>query len=143
MKKLLYSFLILSSATLFAQQNSSVKFAVANNIIGTVGMFNLRKDIVQSSKAYTTANLPASLKKYSSVFTNGVTEYKIKTGYEGLDRVSLANLNGQNDIPADNPVFIEGYEFTDTNTMIYGDILGKTEVKDHNGKKTLFISASR
>ncbi|ROI04670.1 MULTISPECIES: hypothetical protein [unclassified Chryseobacterium] len=144
MKKLLYSFLLLSSATLFAQQNPSIKFAVANNIIGTVEMFNAKKAIVQSSKVYSNAaNLPQNLKKYSFISSQGFTEYKIKSGYEGLDRISLADLNTQHDIPADTPVFIEGYEFTDTNTVVYGDILGKMEAKNHNGRKTLFISTAR
>lgn len=144
MKKLLYSFLLLSSATLFAQQNSAVKLAVADNAIGTVDMFNARKSIMQVSKVYSTpASLPQNLKKYSLVFTKGVTEYKFKNGQNSLDRISLADLNTQHNISGDHPVFIEGYEFTDTSTLVYGELLAKVEVKDHNGKKTLFISSTR
>ncbi|MCJ7935502.1 MAG: hypothetical protein MUW56_18235 [Chryseobacterium sp.] len=144
MKKILYSFLLLSSATLFAQKNTAIKFAVANDVIGTVDMFNARKSIVQSSKTYpSSASLPQNLKKYSSIFSNGITEYKIKNGYGGLDRISLASLNEQHGIPKDTPAFIEGYEFTDTNTVIYGDILTRSEVKDYNGKKSLFIYTTR
>ncbi|TQM20782.1 hypothetical protein [Chryseobacterium aquifrigidense] len=141
MKKLLYSFLLLSSATLFAQQkNPAVKFAVADNAIGTVELFNTKKNVLQVSKVYSTsASLPQSLKKYSSVFTKGVTEYKFKNGENVLDRMALSNMNTQYNIPADHPVFIEGYEFTDTNTMIYPEIKKRTETKDYNGKKTLFI----
>lgn len=64
MKKILYSFLLLSSATLFAQQkNPAVKFAVADNVIGTVELFNSYKDRLQVSKVYNTAsNLPSALK---------------------------------------------------------------------------------
>ncbi|REC46458.1 hypothetical protein [Chryseobacterium pennipullorum] len=143
MKKLLYSFLILSSATLFAQ-SSAVKFAVADNAIGTVDMFNARKSVMQVLKVYNSAaSLPQNLKKYSSVFTKGVTEYKFKNGQNVLDRISLADLNAQHNIPGDTPVFIEGHEFTDTSTLVYGELLAKVESKDHNGKKTLFISASR
>lgn len=140
MKKILYSFLILSSATLFAQKNPSVKFAVANDIVGTVGMFTAKKAIVQSSNAYkNAAGLPQGLKKYGFIAERGLTEFKIKNGYEALDRISLAELNTQNGVAENTPVFIEGYEFPDTNIKIYGDILGKTEVKDHNGKKTVFL----
>ncbi|GEJ47259.1 MULTISPECIES: hypothetical protein [unclassified Chryseobacterium] len=141
MKKILYSFLILSSATLFAQQkNPAVKFAVADNVIGTVELFNTRKNLLQVSKVYNTpSSLPQSLKKYSSVFTKGVTEYKFKNGENVFDRMALSEINVQYNIPADNPVFIEGYEFTDTSTLIYPQIKKKTEVKDYNGKKTLFI----
>ncbi|WP_374463798.1 hypothetical protein [Chryseobacterium sp.] len=141
MKKILYSFLILSSATLFAQQkNPAVKFAVADNAIGTVELFNARKNLMQVSKVYNTpASLPQSLKKYSSVFTKGVTEYKFKNGENPFDKMALSEINVQYNIPADNPVFIEGYEFTDTSTLIYPQIRKKMEVKDYNGKKTLFI----
>ncbi|MGN7706678.1 hypothetical protein [Chryseobacterium sp. 22543] len=141
MKKLLYSFLILSSATLFAQQkNPAVKFAVADNAVGTIELFNAKKNVLQVSKVYNTpASLPQSLKKYSSVFTKGVTEYKFKNGENILDRMALSNMNAQYNLPADNPVFIEGYEFTDTSTMIYPEIKKRAETKDYNGKKTLFI----
>ncbi|KAB1231108.1 MULTISPECIES: hypothetical protein [Chryseobacterium] len=141
MKKLLYSFLILSSATLFAQQkNPAVKFAVADNAIGTVELFNARKNVLQVSKVYNTpASLPQSLKKYSSVFTKGVTEYKFKNGENIFDRMPLSDINVQYNVAADTPVFIEGYEFTDTSTVIYPEIKKRAETKDHNGKKTLFI----
>lgn len=143
MKKILYSFLILSSVALSAQKNPSVKFAVANDVVGTVGMFNARKAIVQSSNVYKAPSaLPQDLKKYSFIAEKGLTEYKIKNGYEGLDRISLAQLNSQYGLPENTPVFIEGYEFSDSNMSIYGDIMGNVEVKDYNGKKTVFLSTS-
>jgi len=143
MKKILYSFLILSSVALSAQKNPSVKFAVANDIVGTVGMFNAKKTIVQSSNVYkSSASLPQGLKKYSFIADNGLTEVKIKNGFEGLDRVSLAELNSQYGVPENTPVFIEGYEFTDSSTKIYGDMMGNVDVKDYNGKKTVFLSTS-
>ncbi|KFF01918.1 hypothetical protein [Chryseobacterium luteum] len=143
MKKILYSFLILSSAVLSAQKNPSVKFAVANDIVGTMGMFNARKAVVQSSNVYKGPSaLPQDLKKYSFIAEKGLTEFKIKNGYEGLDRVSLAQLNSQYGLPENTPVFIEGYEFSDSSMKIYGDIMGNVEVKDHNGRKTIFLSTS-
>lgn len=144
MKKLLYSFLLLSSATLFAQKNPTTKFAVANDIVGTVDMFNSKKDIIQSMNVYKTpANLPQNLKKFSSIADNGIVELKIKNGFDGLDRITLAQLNEQQGIPKDTPVLIDGYEFTNTNTKVFGDILAKMEVKDSNGKKTLFITTKQ
>lgn len=141
MKKILYSFLILSSAVLSAQKNPSVKFAVANGIVGTVGMFNAKKAIVQSSSIYKSpAGLPQGLKKYSFLAEKGLTEFKIKNGYEALDRLSLAQLNTQYGLPENTPVFIEGYEFPDSSMQVYGEIIGSANVKDHDGKKTLFIS---
>lgn len=143
MKKILYSFLIVSSAALSAQKNPSVKFAVANDIVGTVGMFNARKAIVQSSNTYkSAAGLPQGLKKYGFIAEKGLTEFKIKSGYEGLDRISLAQLNEQYGLPENTPVIIEGYEFPDTDMKIYGDMMGNVEVKDYNGKKTVFMTSS-
>jgi len=143
MKKILYSFLIVSSVALSAQKNPSIKFAVANDIVGTVGMFSARKAIVQSSSVYKSpAGLPQGLKKYSFIAEKGLTEFKIKNGHEGLDVISLAQLNSQYELPENTPVFIEGYEFSDTNTKIYGDIMGNVEVKDYNGKKAVFLTTS-
>ncbi|MEN4762754.1 hypothetical protein ABEG63_20710 [Chryseobacterium sp. C39-AII1] len=144
MKKIFYSLLVFSSATLFAQKNPSTRFAVANDVVGTVDMFNIRKDIVQSKNAYkTAATLPQSLKKYSFIAENGLTEVKIKQGQGGLDRLTIAKLNNQHQLPNDNLVLIDGYEFKDPATAVYGDLLAKMEVKDYNGKKTLYITTQR
>lgn len=144
MKKLFYSFLILSSATLFAQKNPSTKFAVANDVVGTVDMFNGKKDIIQSMNVYkTNANLPQNLKKFSYLADQGIVEFKLKKGYENLDRITLAQLNEQQNIAKDTPVLIDGYEFSDTGTNVFGDILANVEVKDYNGKKSLFITTTQ
>lgn len=135
MKKLLYSFLILSSATLLAQK----KLAVADNMIGTEDLFKSRGSHMQVLKVYNSAaSLPANLKKYSSVFTNGVTVYKFNTT-NGFDRMTLALINKQHDLPVDNPVFIDDKEFTNSSTTIFTDIIAKTEIKDYNGKPAYFI----
>ncbi len=135
MKKLLYSFLILSSATLFAQQ----KLAIADNIIGTEALFNSKGTSMQVVKVYNSGTeLPANLKKFSSVFTNGVTEYKSLDGTK-LSKIALSSLNKQQDLAANNPVFIDDNKFTDTSIMISTEILTKTKVKEYNGKRTLYI----
>ncbi|WP_326982963.1 hypothetical protein VUJ46_22920 [Chryseobacterium sp. MYb264] len=144
MKKILYSFLLCSSTVLFAQKNPSTRFAVANDIVGTVDMFTIRKDIVQSKSIYkTAATLPQNLKKYSFIADKGLTEVKIKAGYETLDRLTISQLNEQYQLPKGQPVLIDGYEFSNPETAVYGDVLGKMEVKDDNGRKTLFISTQR
>lgn len=140
MKKLLYSFLIFASATLFAQKSTTTKFAVADNIVGTVDLFNARKDLVQSMHVYKNpAALPQSLKKFSYLADNGIAEFKLKKT-EVLDRISLAQLNEQQGLAESTPVLIDGYEFTDTETKVYADIFKKIEVKDNNGQKAVFIS---
>lgn len=144
MKKILYSFLLFSSVCLFAQKNPAIKFAVANDIVGTVDMFNNKKDFIQSVHVYKTpATLPQNLKKFSYIAENGFVEVKIKKGYENLDRLTLAQLNIQNNLPKETPVIIEGYEFTNPETIIYADILAKTEIKDYKGKKSLFITTTQ
>ncbi|MBT2623366.1 MULTISPECIES: hypothetical protein [Chryseobacterium] len=144
MKKILYSFLLFSSACLFGQKNPATKFAVANDIVGTVDMFNTKKDFVQSMNLYKTpANLPQNLKKFGYIAENGLAEVKIKKGYENLDRLTLGELNTLNNLPKETPVMIEGYEFTNMDTRVFGDILAKVEVKDYNGKKSLFVTTTK
>ncbi|GAA4161997.1 hypothetical protein GCM10022217_28630 [Chryseobacterium ginsenosidimutans] len=139
MKKLLYSFLLLSSATLFAQKNTTTKFAVANDIVGTVDMFNAYKSRIQSTQTYKAANLPQNLKKFGYIAENGLVEYKLKSGQGVLDRLPLSELNAQYGLAKNTPVFIDGYEFTNTDTLVFGDILGNMEVIDNGGKKAVSV----
>lgn len=139
MKKLLYSFLILSSATLLAQK----KLAVADNMIGTEDLFKSRGHHMQVLKVYNSAaSLPANLKQYNSVFTNGVKVYKFNT-LNGFDRMTLEEINKQNDLPANNPIFIDDKEFTNSSTAIYTEIIAKKEKKDNNGKSTLYLYTTK
>lgn len=147
MKKILYSFLLLSSATLFAQKNTATKFAVANDIVGTVDMFNNNnnyKGSVQSSKAYKSATeLPQNLKKFDYLADNGLVEYKLKSNQAVIDRMPVNELNAQFGLPADTPVLIDGYEFTNTKTLVYGDIINNAQVITSNGKKMVSVTTSR
>ncbi|WP_294202355.1 hypothetical protein [Chryseobacterium sp. sg2396] len=145
MKKLLYSFLLLSSATLFAQKNTSTRFAVANDIVGTVDMFsNNLKGYVQSSRTFrSSAELPQNLKKFGNIADNGLVEYKLKSGLGTLDRLSLADLNTQYNLAKNTPVLIDGYEFANTDTLVYGDILRNVKVVDNNGSKTVSVSTQK
>lgn len=142
MKKLLYSFLLLSSATLFAQKNASTKFAVADDIVGTVDMFTANhKDAIQSTQTYkSAAQLPQNLKKYSFIADNGLVEYKLKNGQGTIDRIALSEINTQYGIAKDTPVLIDGYEFKNTDTKVFGDILNNMKVVDNNGAKAVSIT---
>lgn len=145
MKKLFYSFLLLSSATLFAQKNTATKFAVANDIVGTVDMFTNYKKVIQGAQVYKTqAALPQNLKKFSSLAeSNGLTEIKFNTTKYNIDSLPLSDLNIQFELPKDNAVFIDGYELQDTSTYVFGDILAKMEVRNKDGKKALYISTKK
>lgn len=145
MKKLFYSFLLLSSATLFAQKNASARFAVANDIVGTVDMFSTNlKSYVQSSRTYKSpAELPQNLKKFSTIAENGLVEYKLKPGLGALDRLPLSDLNAQYNLEKNTPVLIDGYEFTNTDMMIYGDALINVQLADHKGSKAVSITTKK
>lgn len=136
MKKLFYSLLLFASASLFAQKNTLTKFAVANDVIGTVEMFTTKGDILQGKGVVKTkATLPQNLKKYAYLADNGLTEYKFKKGYEGQDRLTVAQINENGNLPSDTPVFIDGYEFKNPETKIYAEILNNRQTKEENGKK--------
>ncbi len=145
MKKLFYSFLLLSSATLFAQKNASTRFAVANDIVGTVDMFSTNlKGYVQSSHPFkSAAELPQNLKKFGPIADKGLVEYKLKAGLGTLDRLALSDLNAQYNLAKSTPVLIDGYEFANTDTLVYGDLLRDVKVIDYNGSKAVSVTTKK
>lgn len=144
MKKILYSLLIFGSATLFAQKNNNVKFAVSNGNVGTVALFDSKKEHVQKVNVYKTkASLPQNLKKYDFIADNGLSEVTFKSSFGTLDFMSLANFNAQNGLPKDNPVFIEGYEFKNTDINIFADIIADMKVETVDGRKSLVITTNK
>lgn len=142
MKKLLYSFLLLSSVTLFAQKNASTKFAVADDIVGTVDMFTANhKSSIKSTRTYkSAAELPQNLKKYSFIADNGLVEYKLNTDQGAIDRISLSEINEQFGLAKNTPVIIDGYEFNNSDVKVFGDILNNMHLIDNNGAKAVSIT---
>lgn len=141
MKKLLYTLLIFFSGVLLAQKNNTVKFAIYNNVIGTVSMFNLYKSSIEKINVFKTrANLPSHLKKFDYLADNGLVEiiFKKNAGYP--DSLSLEMLNEQNNLPKERPVYIDGYQFNDTSTLIYNDMITTIEFKEVNGQQCIHIS---
>ncbi|MBQ0152649.1 MAG: hypothetical protein KBS61_07125 [Chryseobacterium sp.] len=138
---MLYSLLIFASANFFAQKNPNVKFVICNDAVGTVPVFNANKAFVQSSTVFKSKTaLPSNLKKFDFLADNGLTESKFKKDYGTLDIMNLSTLNEQYGLPKDTPVYIEGYEFSNTETTIFAEILAKIEVKQMDGKKVLFVT---
>lgn len=143
MKKLLYSFFIISSALVSAQKTAGTKLVVADGVIGTVEMFTVNhKNAVQNSRTYTPANLPGNLKKFSAIAGSGLTEYQLKNGSGTIDRLALYQLNEQFRLPKDTPVLINGTEVTDTSLLIYGDLLSSIKLADYKGKKSVFVDTT-
>lgn len=144
MKKLLYIFLLFFSGVLLSQKNTYVKFAVYNNVIGTASMFDLYKDSIEKVTFFKTkASLPSHLKKFDYLADNGLIEIKFKKNAGFPDRLSLEILNIQNNLPKDRTVFIEGYPFNDTTTLVYNDMISNIELIDSNGQKNIHISTLR
>ncbi|HEX7870726.1 MAG TPA: hypothetical protein VF455_11505 [Chryseobacterium sp.] len=144
MKKILYSLLIFASATLFAQKNPNVKFAVSNGNVGTVALFDSNKEHLQKVNVYKTkANLPQNLKKYEFLADNGLSEVTFKSSFGTLDFMSLAKFNAQNGLPQDTPVFIEGYEFKNTDINIFADVIADMKVETVDGRKSLVITTNK
>lgn len=144
MKKLLYIFLVFFSGMLIAQKNTHVKFAVYNNTIGTASMFDLYKDSIEKVHVFKTkASLPPHLKKFDYLADNGLIEIKLKKNAGYPDSLSLEMLNEQNNLPKDRPVFIEGYQFNDTTTLVYNEMIDNIELIDSNGQKNIHISTIR
>ena len=144
MKKLLYIFLVFFSGVLFAQKNTHITFAVYNNTIGTATMFDLYKDSIEKITVFKPqTSLPTHLKKFDYLVDNGLIEIRFKKNAGYPDSLSLETLNEQNSLPKDRPVFIEGYQFNDTATLVYNEMISNIEVIDTNGQKNIHISTIR
>lgn len=144
MKKLLYIFLVFVSGVLPAQKNTNIKFAVYNNTVGTASMFDLYKNSIEKVNIFKTkASLPSHLKKFDYLAENGLIEITFKKNAGFPDRLSLEMLNEQNNLPKDRTVFIEGYPFNDTATLVYNDMISNIELKDSNGQQNIHISTIR
>lgn len=144
MKKALYSLMIFASTMIFAQKNPNVKFAICNDIVGTVAMFDAQKQFVQSVTTYNTkTNLPQNLKKFSFLASpsNTLAAAKFKSNFDTLDNISLQSLATEMKLAADAPVFIDGYEFPDTSVKIYADLIKEMKIAEVNGKKSLVITS--
>jgi hypothetical protein len=64
--------------------------------------------------------------------------FKKNAGYP--DSLSLEMLNEQNNLPKERPVYIDGYQFNDTSTLIYNDMITTIEFKEVNGQQCIHIS---
>ena len=143
MKKILYTFLIFSSAILFGQKNSKVKFAICNGAVGTTEMFEpYKKDIESTTFFKATTKLPQHLQKFSYLAEDGLTEIKFKKNVGTPDIMSLAALNEQSNVLKNTKVMIDGYVFDNPTTNIYSILVKRIEVKEDNGEKYLSIFTS-
>lgn len=141
MKKLLYILFITTSLLLPAQKNSNIQFAVYNDAIGTASMFKLYKNSIEKLNIFKTkASLPSHLKKFDYLADNGLIEVILKKNEGYPDSLSLEMLNEQSNLPKNRPVFIEGYQFNDTTTRVYSDMISNIDLKDSNGKQFIHIT---
>ncbi|WP_343638669.1 hypothetical protein [Chryseobacterium sp.] len=144
MKKLLYIFLVFFSDMFIAQKSTHVKFAVYNNTVGTASMFDLYKSSIEKLNVFKTkASLPSHLKKFDYLADNGLIEITFKKNEGYPDSLPLEIINEQSNLPKDRPVFIEGYQFNDTNTRVYSEMITNIEIKDCNGLQCIHISTIR
>ena len=138
MKKLLFSILISASVTAFAQQSS--KLTVADGMLASSKFVKANSNNIKSQKTYAAnAALPNSLKSFSESSKNGLVSIVLKE--DRYDKISLAEMNLQNNLDAASPVLFDGILVKNTEIKILGDVINQTEVKIVDGKKILSISS--
>ncbi|OBW43354.1 hypothetical protein AB670_00271 [Chryseobacterium sp. MOF25P] len=136
--------MVLLSCIVFCQKKSDVKFAICNDVVGTVHMFDTGKKFVQSIQVYKqSTNLPQHLKKYEYLADNGLAEVKLKKQYGLSDSMSLQEFNIQNGISQNTPVLIEGYKFENPATHIFSDIIDEITTETLEGRKILVITTKK
>lgn len=143
MKKLLYFLLIGAFTTAFGQQNSKNPMVLTNGIVASSGFIKTieKEQNVKSVNVYKSKdNLPENLKSYADFAQNGLINIELKENY--YDKIKLASLNGSYDLPAENPIYFDGFVLNDPKMVILGNVLEQIDLKKINGKDVLVISST-
>ncbi|MFC6267874.1 hypothetical protein [Frigoriflavimonas asaccharolytica] len=139
MKKVLFSLFIAASFTLSAQKATAV--VTANGILASSTFMKANAKNVKSQKTFVdNAKLPQELSNISDFSKKSVITIVLKDDY--YDKISLADMNLQNNLDANNPVMYDGMKITNTSVIIYGDVMQDIQVKTIDGKKVLNISST-
>lgn len=139
-KIMLYTFFIFISEMVPAQKKVNQQFAICNDIVGTMKMFNHYKSQIEKTTFFKNkAGLPSSLKKFEFLADNGLTEIELKKNAGTPDIISLEILNEQFGLPKNSPILIDGCQFDDPLTNIFSEIIVNGKVIDSNGNKVLYI----
>ena len=137
MKKLLFSLLISASATAFAQHSTLV---VADGMLASSTFVKANAKNIKAQKTYAAnAALPQTLSNFAEAGKKGLISVTLKENH--YDRISLAEMNLQNDLDAQNPVLFDGNLIKNTEIKILGNVMSQTEVQIVDGKKVLSISS--
>ena len=144
MKKIIFSIALFTAAFMYSQKNPNVRFAVIDGAIGTESLVKEFKNNIKSTKKFNKgAALSTSMQKFNIIADNGLVEatFKPEMGLP-VDLYPVKTMNEQNNLPADNPIILDGYEIP-ANMTIYSNIIETFEIKDYNGKKTVFITVKK
>ena len=136
MKKILFSLLISASATLFAQQNTTL--VVADGMLASAYFLKTNAKNIKTQKTYAkNIALPQSLSNFSDTAKSSLISVNLKDNY--YDKISLADMNLQFNLEPTSPVLYDGFLFKNTEILILGDVLKKADLKMFEGKEILRI----
>lgn len=137
MKKIIFT-LFLAISGLAMSQNST-KLALVNGALASNSLKEIDKNNIKAITLIKNQNkLPQNLKSIEVNDQNPVFIIEVKENY--YDKISLAELNRQNDLPSDNPINYNGRTISNTQLDMIANVLKDQKVNTVEGKKVLFIT---
>lgn len=141
MKKILFTLFLAVSGLALSQTTANQKLVFVDGALASQNFINKNKKNVQSTTIITNNNqLPSTLKSFTVNAQSPIINVQVKDNF--YDKITLASLNEQNELAADNPVLFDGRLLTNTKLKVIHNAISQTSVILHEGKKVLSISTA-
>ena len=139
MKKILFTLAIVISGLAVAQQSKSPLVILDGSITSESFMKHIDTRKIESVNIYKNS-IPDYLKGFEGARTNGIIDIKMKEN--PYDKISLAELNTQYKLPANNPVSFDGQLLKDTKMTVIANAITSMKVNQLEGREVLFLDTT-
>ena len=141
MKKIIFTLFVAISGLAMSQTTTVKKLALIDGMLASQDFVNKNKQNIKSVTLISdTKKLPKALESITVSLQSPITNTQVKENY--YDKISLATLNVENGLAAENPILFDGHLIKDTQIKAIFNAVKHTEIITQEGRKTLSISTS-
>ena len=141
MKKIIFTLFVAISGLAMSQTTTVKKLALIDGMLASQDFVNKNNQNIKSVTLISdTKKLPKALESITVSLQSPITNTQVKENY--YDKISLATLNVENGLAAENPILFDGHLIKDTQIKAIFNAVKHTEIITQEGRKTLSISTS-
>jgi hypothetical protein len=141
MKKIIFTLFLGLSGLAMSQTTTVKKLALIDGMLASQDFVNKNKQNIKSVTSITNAQyLPKGMESIAVSLQSPITNTQVKENY--YDKISLATLNVENGLAAENPILFDGHLITNTQIKAIFNAVKHTEIITQEGRKILSISTS-